>query len=521
MQRAQKFRRRLTEVAILLIILLVCIFWFAFRSIERVDSLSGLVVHIQDVLHDVESFWLMRASLRNNYWAFIYTRDTKYRDTFRARRQELEQILAHLRSLTVDNPEQQKILDELAPILLLESDAFAARLDDPTPRDRRDYRSTVRPSDGLSLTVPASDRTRSLIDAFENHEALLFKTRSGAVQQSAHLTREVFIVAGILTLAILFIAGHTIQREIMKRATVEVGLRRAQEILGVRLEEQRSELGHAVEDLHAQIRARQSADEKLRKLNEELEIRVQARTAELQELNRELEAFTYSVSHDLRAPLRHMDGFSRILQEEFGARLPDEARHYLDRIRSAATNMAHLVEDLLHLSRVGRQLPRRQRTSLNTLVQEAKAEALAEAGGRQIRWKIQSLPDVDADPVLLRQVFTNLLSNAVKFSRKQDQAVIEIGARHDAGKLVIFVRDNGAGFDPRYADKLFGVFQRLHTQDEYEGTGIGLATVQRIIHKHGGNIWADSQPGAGATFSFTLPPVGRVPAPKDEIGVAV
>ena len=285
---------------------------------------------------------------------------------------------------------------------------------------------------------------------------------------------------------------------------MEVGLRRAQEILGVRLEEQRTELGHAVEDLHAQIRARKSADEQLRKLNEELESRVQSRTAELQEVNKELETFSYSVSHDLRAPLRHLDGFSRILQEEFGPQLPDEARHYLDRVRSAATNMSSLVEDLLQLSRVGRQLPRRQRTPLLVVAEEAKSEVVPEANGRTIHWCLQSMPDVEADPILLRQVFVNLFSNAVKFTRNQQVPVIEVGAKKENGKAVIFVRDNGAGFDPRYADKLFGVFQRLHRQDEYEGTGIGLATVQRILDRHGGRVWAEGAVGQGAAIFFTL-----------------
>jgi light-regulated signal transduction histidine kinase (bacteriophytochrome) len=257
-----------------------------------------------------------------------------------------------------------------------------------------------------------------------------------------------------------------------------------------------------------------SAEEELRHLNEELESRVESRTAQLREVNGELEAFTYSVSHDLRAPLRHMDGFSRILQQEFGPQLPQQAQHYLERVRDASAHMSALVEDLLHLSRVGRQPPRPQPTSLQRIVEEAREEILPEADGRTIEWKFSSLPEVEGDPLLLRQVFSNLFSNAVKFTRKQPAAVIEVQAHEGNDKVIVSVSDNGAGFDPRYADKLFGVFQRLHRQEEYEGTGIGLAMVQRIVHKHGGRIWAESKPGQGATFYFALPVAGKELAPE-------
>ena len=266
-------------------------------------------------------------------------------------------------------------------------------------------------------------------------------------------------------------------------------------------------MGHTMEDLHAQIEARRRVEREIRRLNVELEERVEQRTRELKEANGELEAFTYSVSHDLRAPLRHMDGFSRILQQEYAADLPEEARHYLDRVRSATTHMSNLVEDLLQFSRLGRHSPQLSRVALRNLVDEALAETLSAVGGRNIEWRIGKLPEAEVDANLFRQVLVNLLSNAIKFSGNQSKAVIEIASREEDGEAILFVRDNGAGFDPRYADKLFGVFQRLHRQDEFEGTGIGLATVQRIIKKHGGRVWAESQPEQGATFYFTVPTV--------------
>jgi PAS domain S-box-containing protein len=229
------------------------------------------------------------------------------------------------------------------------------------------------------------------------------------------------------------------------------------------------------------------------------------RTEDLEAVNRELEAFTYSVSHDLRAPLRHIDGFSRILVDEHSGQFPPEALRYLTRIREATRQMGNLVDDLLNLSRVGRQPLALQRTNLNALLAKIKMDLSAEISDRQVDWHIAVLPTVECDPGLIKQVFFNLLANAVKFTRPQQGARIEIGLTEGNGQPAIFVRDNGVGFDMKYADKLFGVFQRLHRQEDFEGTGVGLATVERILRKHGGRIWVQAEPGSGATFYFTLP----------------
>ena len=235
-----------------------------------------------------------------------------------------------------------------------------------------------------------------------------------------------------------------------------------------------------------------------------LNAELQRKLDELGAVNRELESFSYSVSHDLRAPLRHIDGFARILKDEHAGQLDADGVRYLDRVIQAANHMGQLVDDLIHLARVGRSALVRQRTNLGDLVRQVMSELPDEAGQRDIEWRIEALPEVDCDPGLLKLVFTNLLSNAVKFTRSREAAVIEVGTRDLAGDTAFFVRDNGVGFDPRYADKLFGVFQRLHKQEEFEGTGIGLATVQRIIRRHGGEIWAESELDGGATFLFTL-----------------
>jgi PAS domain S-box-containing protein len=255
------------------------------------------------------------------------------------------------------------------------------------------------------------------------------------------------------------------------------------------------------------ITTRTAATKQIEALNLELTQRVD----ELRSVNRELESFSSSVSHDLRAPLRHVDGFARILKEEHSAKMTPEAIRYLDRILTAATHMGQLIDDLLNLAKIGRLELRRERSQIAWLVKQAIAELPAEAKERNIEWWVEPLPELNCDARLLKLIFANLLSNAVKFTRKQENAVIEVGSRVTDGQPTILVRDNGVGFDMQYADKLFGVFQRLHRQEDFEGTGIGLATVQRIVRRHGGEIWAESKVNSGTTFFFTLGPRSEAP----------
>jgi light-regulated signal transduction histidine kinase (bacteriophytochrome) len=269
-----------------------------------------------------------------------------------------------------------------------------------------------------------------------------------------------------------------------------------------RVAERVKELSTANNDLLRENVERRRADEEVRRLNEDLERRAEL----LEAANNELETFSYSVSHDLRAPLRHILGFASMLREDAGKELGEKSQQYLEKITQSATRMSSLIDDLLYFSRFSHVELTRGSVDLNAVVDGVIRDQETELKGRNIVWKRTPLPRAWGDLALLRQVMVNLVSNALKYSRNSDPAEIEIGVLESRpGETVFFVRDNGVGFDSRYANKLFGVFQRLHKASDFEGTGIGLASVRRIIARHGGKTWAEAKVGKGATIFFSLP----------------
>lgn len=253
---------------------------------------------------------------------------------------------------------------------------------------------------------------------------------------------------------------------------------------------------------------------RLKSSNQELERRVRERTQELEVSNADLEAFSYSVSHDLRAPLRTIDGFCELLTESYSQNLPEDGRDCVAKVRAGVTRMQRLIDDLLHLSRFSRQPLEKRNVHMSELVRKVAAALASDAKGRNVQLQIGALPDCHGDVSLLEQVFVNLLSNAYKFTSTRDVARIEVGSFAENGEQVYFVKDNGVGFDMKYAEGLFGVFQRMHSQAQFPGTGIGLSIVQRIVRRHGGRTWAESRPAEGTTLFFSLPDQLSVPDPR-------
>jgi signal transduction histidine kinase len=438
-------------------------FGLAISTLLTVDAISygGMVAsdesnqwvrHSYEVLDKLQGLDLAITNVESAYRGLTLTGNESYVDSYRASILSVQQDEASFRNLTVDNPKQQRQLPDLEAL---------------TAREIRSAELVIglRRTRGLNAVADAREigsngRTVAaflgVVRVLREEELRLLGLRDAEAKRRLGQTKTIEFLGTFLG---LFIAAA------------------------------------AAWSAHSDSAARERAEQDLKRSNDLLT-----------ESNSELEAFNYTAAHDLRAPLRHIHGFVSLLHQGSYDKLDHEARHFLDKISTSSKEMGLLLDDLLNFSRLGRVDLQQNQVCLSQLVKRIQQELEPESRGRVLTWEIGELPEVLGDPTLLHQVLFNLISNAVKYTRKRDDARIEIGSRKDTGSSVtMFVRDNGAGFEMAYVDKLFRVFQRLHRSQDFEGTGIGLAIVRRIVERHGGRVWAEGVSGQGATFYFSLP----------------
>jgi signal transduction histidine kinase len=480
--------------------ILVFLIGMGYRETGQQVRSSEWVIHSRDVISAIGDYATAAKSAGAAATDYNKTANEADVPAFANAVANIHSAIDHVRQLSVDNPTQQRLTAELRS----QTDHAFELL-----RQSMDLRREGKTGTEALAAITPEVREVSLelnktYEAMLSEENNLLKTRSDAQAAASRGAKKLELWGGIVAFVLMGAALAVFWRESSVRLRVEHLLSQANAQLEQRVHDRTMEVQRVNDLLRDENAERVAAEEEIRLLNAVLEQRVIERTAQLQASNQELEAFCYSVSHDLRAPLRHIDGFSKILLEDFAKDLNPEAAHCLNRIQKSINNMGLLVDALLNLSRLTRKGIAPQRVPLGEIVNLARTELQSDLLGRNVTWRIGALPIVQGDPNLLKQVFVNLLANAVKFTRDRESAVIEVFQLVDKDETTILVRDNGVGFNMKYADKLFGVFQRLHTSEKFEGTGVGLATVQRIIQKHGGRVWAESEPERGASFYFTV-----------------
>jgi signal transduction histidine kinase len=440
------------------LIILICIGALSYRGEVHNENDREWVTHSLFVVEQLQGIRIDITLAESGQRGYLLTGEEKYLEPYQAGLDRVGQDMEKLRNLTLDNPRQREAILRLAPLVAARLAELSAGIE-------------IRKQSGLQAGVEAvaygntggkwMEQIAAQIAEMRHTEAELLSARLETAAASTRKMKVLIACGNTLAILILLVKGVVIHKGTLRRNL---------------------------------------AEENLKKANERLE----HRTAELSETNIELESFAYSVAHDLRAPLRHIAGYSGALTQDYGPKLDEEGLRCLGKIASSARQMGRLVDDLLALSQIGRQELVFQETPLGLLVAQVVEDLAPESAGRELEWQIGELFSAECDPGLMKQVFMNLLSNAVKYTRRQAHALIQVGQTMQNGEPVIFVRDNGVGFEMQYADKLFGVFQRLHKARDFEGTGVGLAIVQRIIRKHGGRIWAEAAVDQGATFFFTL-----------------
>lgn len=448
--------------------------WFAARALHVLIEAEYWQTHTLEVISQTESLVSQVRSAESAARGYMLTGFAEFEQQYTKTVNQIHGSTAHLQRLTPDNTSQQVRIAELnrriqASLGKLEA-GMSVRRSQPQGALNPELLSPV-----VSDSPSRMDSVQATIRDIETEEQRLLGQRIAAANSAHRWVWFSFTLAFALDFLLLIAAFELLVRAGRDREQIAAGAEK-------------------ITDLNA----------KLREVNEDLELRVEQRTRELESSNKELEAFSYSVSHDLRAPLRTIDGFSLALQEDFSDNLDEKGRDYISRVRNGVQRMGTLIDSLLQLSRVARSDVQREQVDLSQLATLVFNETRTADPERTVNWDVQPGVMADADPRLIRIALENLIGNAWKFTAKTPNAVIAFGSSLRDGQTVYFIRDNGAGFDMQYVDRLFTAFQRLHGERDFKGSGIGLATVSRIIHRHHGSIWAEGSPEKGATFYFTL-----------------
>jgi signal transduction histidine kinase len=430
----------------------------AHRSVVHLREDTRLIEHTHQVLRKLEGLSSDLTETQNGVRGFTLTGEKAFLATVASNTAAVTGELEVIARETADSPELQRRVQQLSETIQSYL-GFDRRLIEA--RQERGFdaaRALMLSNEGERFRRNAAAQ----IAGMQEVESKLLLERQQSARRSATMTDGVILAACVLAVVLVGVSSSTIRRDLIGRR-------------------------HAEEALAAANRA------------------LQERASEVERANRELEAFSYSVSHDLRAPLRHVDGYSELLEQELGDNVSPEGRKYLETIKRSVGKMNTLIDQLLSFSRMNRVELQQGVIDLPGIVAEVRQELEMATAGRAIEWQIRPLPRVEGDRAMIKQVFANLLNNAVKYSRPRERAIIEVGWSGDRdGRALLFVRDNGVGFDMAHTEKLFAVFERLHPATQFEGNGIGLANVQRVIERHGGRVWAEAAVDKGATFYFTL-----------------